>query len=637
MPSLRSDSDLSKLSSLYFCARFHIHPLSSSVQAIKWCLPLSLSLNSSLQYIIMASLTPGVLSKLLNNAGNKGVKVTGQHRSALLQVIEIVPSLAGGDSNNNHDPWQSRGFFLRVSDSLHSAYVSISDEDLDLIYSDKIQLGQFVYVTRLDSGSPVPVIRGLKPVPRRRACVGNPKDLVSSDLLQIRAGVDFTKHKKKNKCNRFDHAAKPNNNSVFVGATKVINGKDGVLEMRRLSLDSARKVWDQSSNPNNKKGVVRTTTTAAHSDKKAPPKNNSLIKRPSFSISPLKNDIFSPKSASNSLKQELKTSSEGIIPSRLIKVQFDTKTWSDQKISWNSLPPTIDDLGKEVVCQRNVAILAAARSLEEASAQESVIRCMQSFAQLCESSQNVAAGQLVEQFFDLHHGMQRAAVVVNSLLKTCLPEAKLSTYYNQQRLLPDMCKTQTGKNAISWVHAAIETNISKFSLLRKPEKNGEVVDERCHYVVIDNVQKELNSIYHSPHKKQAPKIHSSFLLDSSVKRVPSPSRRLLSATKKTNVEKEECSRGSSLKEAATLAEKLILVSHDWFLKYLEDSLNRGFGLSGEESSELACLLRQLKMVNHWLDNLAGSRVEFDERIEGLRKKLYGFLIDHVDSAIVPRK
>nr|DAD30201.1 TPA_asm: hypothetical protein HUJ06_031670 [Nelumbo nucifera] len=99
----------------------------------------------------MASLTPSVLLKLLQHANNKEVKV----------VIEIVPSLVGGD-----DMWQSRGFFLKVLDSLHSAYVSILDEDVDLIFSDKIQLGQFVHIVRLDSGSPIPVLRGVKPVPK---------------------------------------------------------------------------------------------------------------------------------------------------------------------------------------------------------------------------------------------------------------------------------------------------------------------------------------------------------------------------------------------------------------------------------------------------------------------------------------
>ncbi|KAL0410980.1 UNVERIFIED_CONTAM: hypothetical protein Slati_3687700 [Sesamum latifolium] len=76
-----------------------------------------------------------------------------------MQVISIVPCL-------EDDPWKSRGYYLRVSDSLHAAYVSVSDEDVELILSDKVQLGQFIHVAWLDSGSPVPVLRGIKPIPR---------------------------------------------------------------------------------------------------------------------------------------------------------------------------------------------------------------------------------------------------------------------------------------------------------------------------------------------------------------------------------------------------------------------------------------------------------------------------------------
>lgn len=212
----------------------------------------------------MASLTPGVLSKLLNNAANKDVKVTGDHRSALLQVIEILPSLAGADD----DPWRSRGFFLKVSDSAHSAYVSISDQDLDLIYNDEIQLGQFVYVTRLDSASPVPILRGLKPVPKRRPspCVGNPIDLVPSDLLPLRGvGAHFGFSKPKSKVSKLDKnvkkgSEKKDSKNAAINKTKVSKSSSLMmksspgkkilsfegLELRRLSLDSARRAWDQT-------------------------------------------------------------------------------------------------------------------------------------------------------------------------------------------------------------------------------------------------------------------------------------------------------------------------------------------------------------------------------------------------------
>ncbi|KAI3703362.1 hypothetical protein L1987_73379 [Smallanthus sonchifolius] len=57
---------------------------------------------------------------------NTDVKVGGEHRSSLLQVVSIVPSLAGGELFKN------QGFYIKVSDSSHATYVSLPDEQIDL-------------------------------------------------------------------------------------------------------------------------------------------------------------------------------------------------------------------------------------------------------------------------------------------------------------------------------------------------------------------------------------------------------------------------------------------------------------------------------------------------------------------------
>ena len=124
----------------------------------------------------MANLVPGVLLKLLQHM-NTDVKVAGEHRSSLLQVVSIVPALAGGEL------FPDQGFYLKVSDSSHATYVSLPDEHDDLILSDKIQLGQFIHVDRLESASPVPILRGVRPVPGRHPCVGSPEDIVATHSL----------------------------------------------------------------------------------------------------------------------------------------------------------------------------------------------------------------------------------------------------------------------------------------------------------------------------------------------------------------------------------------------------------------------------------------------------------------------
>ncbi|XP_030509639.1 uncharacterized protein LOC115724489 isoform X1 [Cannabis sativa] len=603
----------------------------------------------------MVSLTPGVLSKLLNNAANKDVRVTGGHRSALLQVIEILPSLSGAD---DADPWRSRGFFLKVSDSVHSAYASISDQDLDLIYNDEIQLGQFVYVTRLDAASPVPILRGLKPIPKRRPspCVGKPIDLVPSDLLPLReVGAHFEGSKTKSKITKNDKNVgksweKSESKSDIVkpkarnwvtknGSLEKRMPTEG-LELRRLSLDSARRSWDQKSAckddsahrsvpvpvPRSKSKHV---STSVISDKDTSPKIVSTLKCRNLINSPLKNqnNTLSPPLLKKLTKKELKSSFDCITPIRLVNVPLTSKIGSGQKISWDMLPHTIADLGKQALQQRNGAYLAAIRSLEEASATNGVIRCMgycfhfRIFAELCLSSKKSSAGSLVKNFLDLNQKMQSSANDIDYIVNSRLSGADPSIYFS------------ASNNATSWVKAAVETNLSTFDLFRKQEEDEILKSEKSHYVVLENAQ-EVNFGSCSPTTRQS-RNHTTLTSDLTTKVSQSASRRLPSATRKSITERDELYKGGSkLIEAASLAQKLLFASREWFLKYLEDSLSIGFGMKREEGgTEVASLLGQLKRVNHWLDDIVTKGISKDERIEGLRKKLYGFLLEHVDSTV----
>lgn len=130
--------------------------------------------------------------KLLQSI-NSNLKVRGEYRSALLQVISIVPAISGSEL------WPDHGFFVKVSDSSHSTYVSLSKADTDLILNNKLQLGQFFYVEKMEAGTPVPTIVGVRPLPGRHPFVGNPKDLMqlleSSDgsIVNVNENVEVVK------------------------------------------------------------------------------------------------------------------------------------------------------------------------------------------------------------------------------------------------------------------------------------------------------------------------------------------------------------------------------------------------------------------------------------------------------------
>ncbi|KAL0397496.1 UNVERIFIED_CONTAM: hypothetical protein Scaly_0198000 [Sesamum calycinum] len=579
----------------------------------------------------MASLTPGTLDKLLQNVGNKDFKVAGEHRSALLQacvfhplchclmniisfslvlafsvtiltckkdslfllkVISIVPSL-------EDDPWKSRGYFLRVSDSVHSAYVSVSDEDVELILSDKIQLGQFIHVTWLDSGSPVPVLRGLKPIPKRRPCVGEPKDLISSDFLNSKK-VE-AKVKSKGKVKKVVGNEEGNVRRISLG-----NGKVGGLESRRLSLDSYRKGWDKSPQSRN---VSR--------DEKSKSKDNlssviSVVTNKVFphdspkgsSISPLtsKNIIVSPNHLSKPIVKNLKSSDDGIFPSHFNKVALSAKNWSDSKILWSSLPSTICDLGKEVRSYRNVSFVSAVRALEEVSVYDGVLRCMSMFAELRESSQKEASGPLTSDARDSNN---------------------CSSRFSES----GKCLSSASKNASLWVQAAVQTDLSKFSLYAKGEEKGILNCEKRHYVVIENTPVKIETGNHSPDNKKNSINHASSKSVPKVKELSSHSRRHLSNTKGTNAGQETWSEGSGWRHLADLAQKLLFSSRAWFLDYLEDSLDNGFRLkSKEDTSQITVLLGQLKRVNQWLDEAFQEDGRADERIESLKRSYTDFYL-----------
>ncbi|CAI9100273.1 OLC1v1037237C1 [Oldenlandia corymbosa var. corymbosa] len=122
----------------------------------------------------MASLTPGILLKLLQSM-NSGTRVTGDHRSPLLQVIGIVPALSTSDSL-----WPHHGFYVQLSDSQNSTYISLSEKDTDLILTNRLQLGQFVHLDRFVFDSPpVPRAVNLRPIAGRHAFIGSPEPLIA--------------------------------------------------------------------------------------------------------------------------------------------------------------------------------------------------------------------------------------------------------------------------------------------------------------------------------------------------------------------------------------------------------------------------------------------------------------------------
>lgn len=192
----------------------------------------------------MASLTPGVLLKLLQNM-HSDVKVCGEYRSVLLQVISIVPALTGSEL------WPNHGFFVKVSDSSRSTYVSLSKDDNELILANKLQLGQFIYVDRVEAGTPVPILIGVRPVPGRNPFIGTPKDLmhmvVPSEIPKPNESLEenpkkrvFIKEEKVGVASRYMQGLSASNTNTNTNSNgdKKTNGADNAIELPKKVTSS---------------------------------------------------------------------------------------------------------------------------------------------------------------------------------------------------------------------------------------------------------------------------------------------------------------------------------------------------------------------------------------------------------------
>jgi hypothetical protein len=133
----------------------------------------------------MTTLSSGVLLKLLDGMKTGAAKPVGEHRTAVLQVTDIVPA-----ELDEKDLFPKHGkFYVKVSDASHSIYATLPLAQADLVLSNKLHLGQFVHIDRLDPASPVPVIVGAKPLPGRHPLVvGTPDPAARTKSAAPRRG-----------------------------------------------------------------------------------------------------------------------------------------------------------------------------------------------------------------------------------------------------------------------------------------------------------------------------------------------------------------------------------------------------------------------------------------------------------------
>ncbi|KAB2007811.1 hypothetical protein ES319_D10G056900v1 [Gossypium barbadense] len=330
----------------------------------------------------MASLTPGVLLKLLQSM-NSNVKVLGEYRSVLLQVISIVPALTGSEL------WPNQGFFIKVSDSSHSTYVSLSQEDNELILNNKLQLGQFFYGERVEPGTPVPILVGVRPVPGRNPFIGNPKDLMQ--MLVPSEGLMVA----DNEGNSNGSKAKES-----VEVREESPRKKIVIKEEKASVASrymqGKKAKSKQQEP---KGQAR-PASPSRSRLEVP------VSKPEVVVAPNTKETTVP-AKSTTVKR---SSSKHENMNSNCSANNKEKNSLPETGSWNSLPASLLKPGKGMLRRRNLASLVAADAQREASMAANLVKCLSMFSDLCSSASPENPHLTLTKFFTLQQLIDQPSV-----------------------------------------------------------------------------------------------------------------------------------------------------------------------------------------------------------------------------------
>ncbi|KAL7119121.1 hypothetical protein ACP275_02G043600 [Erythranthe tilingii] len=639
----------------------------------------------------MYSLKEGVLLQLLAVGGGAGGTRTADE-PVLLQIRSIIPVLEEGDLFPN------RGFFLKVSDSSHALYASLSDEQNELILSNKLKLGQLIHVSKLENSHPVPLLRGVTPIPGRRRCEGNPQDIVSqsnlSKLLEASAfdsavvekGVILEKKISGSKSTHYNSS--DSETSSYCG--RGIEGLKGVVSKSRRgeirardfeiinSCNDAGVIWAKSrpvSTVDNDSDVDVVASKTHHLTKrrswneseivgakeifdssvvkheiKLPPRSRSANASParsvrydssddnSSTISRRRLSRGSPKRLiknSNKIGQEnnnnnnaTKANDEPVSNSLCTSLVYERKG-AEIGISWSSLPSNLVKFGKEVVRQRDVALLAAADALQEACASERLLNSLSTLSQF-----PLAEGDdlqpHVDKFFDLQEDLARTRLIMQSL-------TSITPFRNNEETESNCTTTNSvketlnlalerKKNAIKWIKSAVALDLQPGPAQAGPT----IVTPTGPTKTSPSKPKGICVI-----KKNKKSINADSTNTNSTTNINTNNIQLILASTEKENSKAEWSKGSTMGPAAELAGSLQEEYRKLFLSYVEKYLDE----VDKRSALIGC--DKVKMVSDWLSVFAANRgsgcgnSNFGESEGGIacgrvRDKIYGILLSHVE-------
>ncbi|KAM7262910.1 hypothetical protein ACFE04_000593 [Oxalis oulophora] len=601
----------------------------------------------------MENLSPGVLLKLLADMSTEE-KSFNDRNPVLLQVRSIVPVLKDGGL------WPNQGFLLKVSDLSHAMYVSLPQEHDEIVLCNKLQIGQFIYVARLEAAYPVPIVKGVKPVPGRHPCIGFPKDLVGFDHLEKHYGIsrlddtntvckkpkeklssasalnvplderkrrrilpsrssnldssrseipDFSRrHVKKNelKCadNDSDSESTVSMCSTLSGVRrKSWNGSTG----SRTDHDSDSVVVKHVIKPSRTRSDSLSSITSYIYDSSD---DNSNVKSRKSKNSTTTKSVTSPDK--RRMSPPAKNNAKSVDPAAMIGSCNDKRLMESQ-ILWDKLPPHLINLGKELSRKRDEAVLAAVEALQEASAAEKLLKCLSAYSELQMAKENDQQSSVYE-LLKFQNNLAHSRLIVQSLTDVN-PIKTTDSVTNINETL--QIASERKKNATSWIKGALISDLAPIPNFSKTRNEPMETTKPSNKTTNNLSRPKATPIV----KKHRTSTQLNFLSSEAEKDVNS-----------------NWVKGSSLSIAADLANSLQEECRMWFLSYIEDYLemvDKKYNTM-QSDSQVAEAMYQVKRVNDWLDIVMkkeGGRVidESEMQVYGrVRNKIYGILLKHVE-------
>ncbi|KAK1385719.1 hypothetical protein POM88_023454 [Heracleum sosnowskyi] len=335
-------------------------------------------------------------------------------------------------------------------------YVTLPEEENEMVLSNNLKLGQFIYVRKLEKSHPVPILRGITPLPGRRPLEGTPEDIFPgkfmekflepsiTDLLVDKSVISEKKIEGKSlaKLSRAvsDSVALMQKNAGLDEGNEAPD-RFGLIDSdsdhsTRSSVSSRRTLkrrsWTQSELLSAKEMFDPSNVRPGRSKRSTPEKQHISGSR-SAHVSPVRSVRYdSSDENSSSIRQRraslpgtrpVKTSNKSKVPASAgvdktshptTFPSLDELKGAETKISWDSLPSSLLKIGKEVVRKRDVALRGAVEAVQEACAAERLIRCLSTFSEF-QSNEVDDLKPAIDKFLKLQDDLAHTRLIMQSL------------------------------------------------------------------------------------------------------------------------------------------------------------------------------------------------------------------------------